>query len=150
MNTMRYAGLKLSPTLTKQSKNISLFEYENDIYEFVFHRGRHESVDEWIDDISKINARYAESDVVRYIINAAEIDEQLPMIYILRKSEDYLRKHPQCPHSRSLTLYPNVKGHVLISLLSLFTSWHRNREKHQALFLPINRDSEGIEWLLGD
>jgi hypothetical protein len=148
---MVYSQLGIEATCIKQTKNISIFDYGKGCYEIVFHHGSHEAVDEWLIEIAKINALYSSKELVRYLVNTAEMgDEQIPIIYVFRRSQDFVRAHPERPITRTLILHAAPENNALVAILNIFTSWLSGHKQETARFLPIQATKEGMEWLMGE
>jgi hypothetical protein len=147
---MSYTGLSGEAKRIKESNNISIFDYGKATYEIVFHNGSQEGVDEWIGEVALINARYKTTELVRYIVNTAQMgNDQIPIMYVFRCSQDYVRDHPERPITRTLIFHVNDMGNSLVGVLNIFTNWLSSHSQEAALFLPIERQEDGIEWLLG-
>jgi hypothetical protein len=146
---MGYIGLELEARLLKTSKNISLYEYGGAIYEFVFHHGSHQAVDEWLEEVALINALYSPGDTVRYIVNTSKmIGEEIPILYVFRRSQEFVRAYPNRPKTRTLTFHIQVENNALLSILNIFSTWLSSHQQESALFLPVNKEAEGMDWLL--
>jgi hypothetical protein len=148
---MSYTKLGGAPKAIKESRNISIFDYGNATYEIIFHNGSQEGVDEWLAEVAIINAEYKTTELVRYIVNTTRMgDEQIPIMYVLRCSQNYVRDHPERPITRTLIFYVSDVGNSLVSVLNIFTNWLSSHSQESAFFLPIERQEEGIEWLLAE
>jgi hypothetical protein len=147
---MGYIGLKAVPTLLKQSSNISLFDYDDATYEIVFHHGSHQAVDEWLAEVALINATHSPSNTLRYIVNTASSNEDLPILYVFRRSQEFVKAHPIRPITRTLILHIQAENNALLAILNIFSSWLNSHQQESALFLPISKQEEGISWLMRD
>src|SRR5688572_2127359 len=148
---MGYIGLELEAKLLKTSKNISLYEYGSAIYEFVFHHGSHQAVDEWLEEVALINAQHNPGDTIRYIVNTSKmIGEEMPILYVFRRSQEFVKLYPNRPRTRTLTFHVQVENSALLAILNVFSTWLSSHKQESALFLPINKEAEGMEWLMRD
>ena len=119
---------------------------DNGIYEFTLLQGSRATVDAWLAKVVEINRDYRAADTVRYLVDDSRVD--MPVAYTLLQAQEFVRRNPSRPLSRTLVLYR--AGTPQIILLNIFIRWFNGRSRERAHFLPIARRDDGIAWLLRD
>jgi hypothetical protein len=123
----------------------TILTHPNNLYEVIFHEGSHDAVDDWLNQVAVINDAYTPDDLVLYLVNTP-LDGAMPVVYIMKASQQYAHSHPQRPRTRTATLYRDELQSGIIYVQNLLTSWMQGKREVARFFKRSQRET-AIAWL---
>jgi hypothetical protein len=123
----------------------TLNELGDKTYEIVFHRSSNAAVDEWMAHVERLHAGLTAADTARWLLDASQTGD-LPMLHVLRRSQEYVRAHPDRPMTRTATLYRGGSVRLLLN----FTRWMQGSRREQARFFTPDEREAALAWLLAE